>query len=101
MWVSFPPSDEKKANKLVQMGKECPSYTCIQEELIDIYENLNENWFEMPLGITLPTNYTPHNKLFSLFSITLFIKHQGFSGGSAGKESARSAGDLGSVPGLG
>ena len=55
----------------------------------------------MPLGITLPTNYTPHNKLFSLFSITLFIKHQGFSGGSAGKESACSAGDLGSVPGLG
>ena len=55
----------------------------------------------MPLGITLPTNYTPHNKLFSLFSITLFIKHQGFSGGSAGKESACSAGDPDSIPGLG
>ena len=55
----------------------------------------------MPLGITLPTNYTPHNKLFSLFSITLFIKHQGFSGGSAGKESACSAGDPDSNPGLG
>jgi len=32
---------------------------------------------------------------------TLLIVHWGFPGGSAGKESACSAGDLGSFPGLG
>ena len=44
------------------------------------------------------------NKYFFLkerYKFIYFFKSRGFPGGSAGKESASSMGDLGSIPGLG
>ena len=44
-----------------------------------------------------PLTLSPSNKL----KICWFLRSKGFSGGSDGNKSARNAGDLGSIPGLG
>lgn len=56
------PSD---ANKLVQIGKDCPDLHLYLGNTLDIYENLNKSWFEVSLGITLNP---PPTKLLYLFS---------------------------------
>ena len=45
--------------------------------------------------------WIPNSKSLLGSQITLYSLYQGFSGGSAGKESICNAGDLGLIPGLG
>ena len=60
-----------------------------------------KNFIQSP-GKTQPINMEPFRKPKVVrYLILLSSTHLGFSGGSAGKESACSAGDLGSIPGLG
>ena len=52
--------------------------------------------FSFPRGSSQPRDWTQVSCIAGIFSLFL-----GFPGGSAGKESACNAGDLGSIPGLG
>ena len=53
----------------------------------------------MPLISALSNSFTA--KFHRIYKVTYCLFLLGFSGGSAGKESAWSAGDLGLIPGLG
>ena len=66
-------------------GKTSPT-SCIQ---INFLKNLSGS------------HHSPSQKSFSFLVSGFFVGHLGFPGGSAGKESACNAGDLGSIPGLG
>ena len=59
-------------------------------------QQLSSTW----LVILFPTlsNSTKYNRKVNFFSFSLFL---GFPGGSAGKQSACNAGNLGSIPGFG
>ena len=47
-------------------------------------------------------SFTPQrHKIFMVLALNKNLQQMGFPGGSAGKESARSVGDLGLIPGLG
>ena len=77
----------------------------MEDTCLDIYCGSSGQWIRIGVETVYDLNHLQckcmHNFKRIILIQVIFTEYSGFHGGSAGKESACCAGDLGSIPGLG